>query len=94
MRVKVKQFYAMNQFHLFVNGDDYLQSYNSIVVVIDKDGNITLGRDWDYSTTTSKYVYMFLEQYSGLSFYGITNKRNYVRKLIEDGAITYDEEMY
>ena len=31
----------------------YFKSYNSIIVKIEK-GIVTLGRDWDYSRTTSK----------------------------------------
>ena len=95
--MRVEQFYAMNQFHIYDNLYDVLQSYDSTVVKIKKANigykEIMLGRDWDYSTTTSKYVYMFLEEYGDINFYGITNKRNYVRKLIEDGTIIYNEEM-
>ena len=54
---------------------------------------IVLGRDWDYSTTTSKYVYMFLDEYGDINFYGVSNKRQYVNKLINEGKITYDENM-
>ena len=58
-----------------------------------KNANITLGKDWDYSRTTLKYVYSFIEDYSYISFYGIKDKRKYVNKLINDGIIKYDEEM-
>ena len=92
--MKVEQFYNKNQFHLYGGGVDELQSYNSLVVVIDhKNKTITLGYDWDYSTTTSKHVYLFLEEYSDINFYGIRNKREYVRKLIEQCKILYDENM-
>ena len=90
--MKVEQFYAMNQFHLYGEGKDLLQSYNSLVVKVEKD-KITLGRDWDYSTTTSKYVYMFLQEYTNIRFYGITNKRKYVQDLINEGKIIYDNSM-
>ena len=92
--MKVEQFYNKNQFRLYGEGKDILQSYNSTVVVIDRGtGEITLGEDWDYSTTTSKHVYLFLEDYANINFYGVTNKRNYVRKLIENGAIKYDSNL-
>jgi hypothetical protein len=103
--MKVEQFYNRNQFHIWdtTKAVDYLQSYNSLVVKIeyktaDTIGQttqriITLGRDWDYSTTTSKHVYLFLEEYGNVNFYGITNKREYVRKLIENGTIQYDGGM-
>lgn len=91
--MKVEQFMAKNQFHLYGEGKHILQSYDSKVVEISKD-KIVLGRDWDYSITTSKYVYEFLDSYSNIRIYGITNKRKYIRKLIDDGIIKYDEKMY
>jgi hypothetical protein len=59
--MKVEQFHAKNQFILRDNkGNTYLQSYNFIIVKIDRMGKITLGNDWDYSKTTGKYRNMFL----------------------------------
>lgn len=95
--MKVEQFYRANQFHLYGNGEHCLQSYNSLVVKIkwaNGQPSITLGRDWDYSTTTSKHVYLFLDEYGDINFYGISNKRKYVNDLIKQGKITYDETMY
>lgn len=100
--MKVEQFYNKNQFHLWdiKKPIDFLQSYNSLVVKIEhktiKNTTkriITLGRDWDYSTTTSKHVYLFLEEYGNISFYGITNKRKYIQQLIDTKEIIYDEKM-
>ena len=95
--MKVEQFYRNNQFHLYGNGEHCLQSYNSLVVKIiwgnDIKPTIILGRDWDYSTTTSKHVYLFLEEYGDIDFYGISNKRQYVNKLIKEGKIAYDGNM-
>jgi len=90
---KVEQYVHANQFHLYGDWEDYLQSYDSLVVKI-SDGRIILGRDWDYSTTTSKHVYMFLEEYTNINFYGVTNKRKYINDLIKEGKIEYDEEMF
>ena len=57
----VSQFYVKNQFVLKDNqGNEYLQSYNSIIVKRDKFNNITLGQDWDYSKTTGKYRNLYL----------------------------------
>lgn len=95
--MKVKQFYRANQFRLYGEGKNYLQSYNSLVVKIEGDyynRQITLGRDWDYSTTTSKHVYLFLEEYTNISLYGIKNKRKYIQDLIDEGKIIYDENMF
>ena len=95
--MKVEQFYSKNQFHLYGEGKHIFQSYDSKVVEVNYEGghyNVILGRDWDYSTTTSKYVYLFLEEFGDINFYGITNKREYVRKLIKEGKIIEDIEMY
>ena len=91
--MKVEQFYSKNQFHLYGEGKDILQSYDSKVVEITYTGLITLGEDWDYSTTTSKYVYLFLEEYGNINFAGVSTKREYVRKLIKENKIAFDSEM-
>ena len=93
--IKVEQFVNKNQFRLYGEGKNCLQSYNSLVVEVNYVGTmtITLGRDWDYSNTTSKHVYLFLEEYGNINFYGIRNKRDYVRKLIENGTIKHDWSM-
>ena len=95
--MKVEQFINKNQFHLYDNDNHILQSYDSTVVRINNTYNnktvIVLGVDWDYSTTTSKHVYAFLKEYANINFYGITNKRAYINKLIKDGVIKYDENM-
>lgn len=95
--MKVKQFYSKNQFHLYGDGKDILQSYSSKVVEIEDLGNgkqkITLGANWDYSTTTSKYVYKFLEEFTSINFYGITDKRKYINRLIKENLINYDKNM-
>lgn len=109
--MKVEQFLNRNQFHLYGDNKDILQSYESKVVEITNNRGciqcIILGRDWDYSTTTSKHVYAFLEEYSKVRMYGVTNKRKYIRDLLEeykkdnvefvekhDFIIIYDEEMF
>ena len=57
----VSQFYVKNQFVLKDDkGNEYLQSYNSIIVKRDKFNNITLGQNWDYSNTTGKYRNLYL----------------------------------
>lgn len=109
--MKVEQFLNRNQFHLYGDYKDILQSYDSKVVeIINNPGCIQciiLGRDWDYSTTTSKHVYAFLDEYSKVRICGITNKRKYIRDLLEEYKenkrdfverhnfiIIYDEEMF
>lgn len=86
--MKVEQFFHANQFHLYGEDKNILQSYDSKVVEITNYQGcyqcIILGRDWDYSTTTSKHVYEFLDQYSNIRIYGVKNKRKYINDLIEE----------
>ena len=108
--MKVEQFLKRNQFRLYDTDINILQSYDSKVVEITNYQGcyqcITLGRDWDYSTTTSKHVYAFLDEYSKVSFCRVTNKRKYINDLIEEYkndrekflnkygySIIYNEEM-
>lgn len=108
--MKVEQFLNRNQFHLYGDYKNILQSYSSKVVEITNNPGciqcIVLGRDWDYSTTTSKHVYAFLDEYSKVRIYGVANKRKYIRDLIEEYknnreeflnkynfSIIYNEEM-
>jgi len=59
--VLVNQFHVKNQFVISDNdGNEYLQSYRSIIVRIDSEGKITLGRNWDYSKTTGRYRNLYL----------------------------------
>jgi hypothetical protein len=60
--MKVEHFHVKNQFVVWDdNGNKFFQSYNSIIVKEDKEGNITLDKYfWDYSKTTGKYRNLFL----------------------------------
>lgn len=73
-----------NQF-IITNGNVYtFQSYNSVIAVVNFDNStITLGGDWNYSTTTSRYRNKFFET---LGLYEMTNTAS-VRKAINDGEI-------
>lgn len=95
---KVKQFYNKNQFVIESNERVVFQSYQSTCATIDKTGqHLTLGRDWDYSQTTRKHLYLFIETYC----YNITilkalecnNKREAIQKLIDNNKIIYDEDL-
>ena len=61
--MKVQQFYVKSQFVICDGkGNEYLQSYDSIIVKRDINNNITLGSDWDYSKTTGKYRNLYLNE--------------------------------
>ena len=53
-----------NQFVIVDDNKLVFQSYDSMIVTIDKaTSTITFGKDWNYSTTTSKYRNQFLDMY-------------------------------
>lgn len=80
---KVSQFESMNHFEIKTNEGTYLQSYKSIVAFRPNNGNTpTLGKHWDYSRTTMKYVNHFMNS---------TAKET--RAKIKSGAYIYDESM-
>lgn len=101
--MKVKQFYNKNQFIIEGENKTVFQSYNSIIAEIDKNGNLKLGRDWDYSNTTLKHLYLFLNDYFCELNENIkellrylnreTNKRKYIQKLIDTKKIKYDNNL-
>lgn len=82
--VRVENFEGMaNQFIIYFENGTILQSYNSIIVVkLHDDDIIYLGRDWNYSNTTSKYRNAFL----GMD-------KNDILRAIKDGFIVVDENL-
>lgn len=86
--MKIKQFTkngkpVMNHFVLEdeKTGVRYFQSYNSIIVKLEK-GKITLGRDWKASVTTSKHRNVFL---------GESTKETQTK--LDSGEYLYDENL-
>lgn len=97
--MKVQNFYNKNQFIIF-GGDAIVtfQSYDSIIAKIDKNGTLTLGNDWNYSKTTLKHLYLFINDYFsflgdftqklfGYEFNNSKNKRAYIQNLIDNEKI-------
>lgn len=92
-----------NQFWLITNDGNYFQSYNSVCAHIDNNGELILGKDWDYSRTTLKHLYAFLDE----NRYTVNsrvrgflkqlneskNKKAYLQSLINIGVVLYDEGM-
>lgn len=61
---KVQQFYNKNQFIITGESEITFQSYDSTIATINKNtGVLTLGGNWDYSHTTLKHLYLFLQDY-------------------------------
>lgn len=92
---KVEQLENKNQFVITTNEGTFFQSYNSVCAKVSSEG-LTLGRDWDYSHTTLKHLYIFLDNYCYRIYReieGSNNKRAMLQKMIDEGFIKYDEEM-
>lgn len=60
--MKVSNLQNVNQFEIKDdNGNEFFQSYESIIVKIDASGKVYLDENfWDYSKTTSKHRNIFL----------------------------------
>ena len=101
--MKVRQLENKNQFVMEDNQKAIFQSYESVIAEYDKINDIlTLGIDWDYSKTTTKHLYIFLEEiiprFSQLheditSALLTKNKRKSIQILIDNNIIKYDECM-
>lgn len=102
--MKVENFYNKNQF--LIESDEFIefQSYKSLVASINKKtGILKLGTDWDYSITTMKHLYLFIDDYRYylkkdicelfIFLYREKNKRKYIQKLIDNKKIKYDKNM-
>lgn len=98
--MKVEQFYNKNQFVIYGKGETIFQSYNSTIAII-KDGFLTLSEDWNYSKTTMKHLYLFLEDYYfeldkeyKLYIHQVLNSKNKkqaIQKLIDEKHIKVSE---
>jgi hypothetical protein len=49
-----------NQFKIYNNGIKYFQSYDTVIVKINRKGEIFLDHAWDCSNTTSRYRAIYL----------------------------------
>ena len=102
---KVQQFYNKNQFVIRANGETTFQSYDSTIAIIEKDGSIVFGKYWDYSKTTLKHLYLFLNDYKNCienfiyskifhgGFDSSKNKRAFLQNLIDKKIIKYSPDL-
>lgn len=104
MKQKIKNLYNKNQFVIettekTATGKEELkkalfQSYESMIAEIEilKDNSkvINLSKRWDYSKTTLKHLYLFIEKYFYslyLELLQVNNKKEYIKKLIKEEKI-------
>ena len=89
--VFVQNFKHINQYMIFDDYYIYLQSYNSIVARLDtRNKELELYKDWNYSNTTLRHLYLFLQEncysiYKQICSY--RNKKYGIEQLIKNGII-------
>ena len=70
-----------NQFEIYTDKGKYFQSYKSIIVFVDNEGQVFLDDYyWNYSRTTSKYRNIFLN-----------DDTNSVKEKIKSGEYKFKE---
>lgn len=94
----VKQFYNKNQFIITDGNKIVFQSYDSTIAEI-VNGRLVLHTDFDYSKTTQKYLYLFIQDYYCNFDYNTReilcnlqyskNKRAFLQNLIDNKKIEY-----
>lgn len=97
---KICQLQHLNQY--VINSDAYciFQSYDSLVAIYEKkEYSLILGRGWDYSNTTLKHLYLFIDGYTNIktlrdAFYKCRNKKKVINHFIKSGLIKYDVNMF
>ena len=68
-----------NHFIIYTPKATYFQSYQSVVAKIDKNSNLILSENWDYSNTTRKHLYIFLRMYGYRYLCSAKNMRNAIK---------------
>lgn len=96
--MKVKQLKNKNQFIMEDNKKIIFQSYESIIAIYDKKKEIiTLGKNWNYSNTTIKHLYILIDEilpYNEnlkdlINTKYKKNRKKAIQKLINDKKINY-----
>ena len=85
--MKVQNFEHKNQFVITDRGNIFFQSYKSLIAKIDKNGKVTLYKDWDRSHTTMRHLYSFLMEYSSIDSKYLYKQG--IEKLIKNKVIKY-----
>lgn len=77
--MKVSNFYVKNQFIIHDKDVTIFQSYNTVIAKKTKTRTILDKKALDYSRTTSKYLYRFLDEYTALP-----TERKALRKYMQE----------
>lgn len=98
MNYKVKQLNNKNQFITKCDKKIFFQSYDSLIAVYDTEKeSLILGLKWDFSNTTLKHLYIFIDEYCNTKILNLLryakSKKDYIKDLIKANAIAYDPSM-
>lgn len=94
--MRIEQFKNKNQFIIFGEGKVIFQSYDSVICIVDENGKIKFGRHWNYSHTTLKHLYLFLQAHYlrlWLEIANSSNKKAAIQKMIDNGELAYDADL-
>lgn len=81
--VNDKNNWAVNQIVVETNKYIFFQSYEAIIARYNKEnGKIVLSKDWEYSKTTRKHLYIFLRDYTSHSVYSYNDVRNNIKNKV------------
>lgn len=88
----VNQLLNKNQFIIFHDNKTHFQSYNSHIATYDRTTKkLYLSAMWDYSKTTLKHLYYFIENYTSgaltKSLYLFKNNKKSIEKALKNGDI-------
>ena len=86
-----------NQYVISMPGVYAFQSYDSLIAVYDIDlQQLTLGKHYNYSVTTSKYLWQFVREYCYSIYRQLPDGRSgkdVLNKAIDQGIILFDPNM-
>lgn len=79
-----------NQFVETIGTCQYFISYKSVIAKFDfHNKTLTLGRDWDFSRTTQKYLKVFIDENTPFRY----ESAEHVRQMLAGGCFIYDKDM-
>ena len=79
-----------NQFIRIVDNGVIFQSYKSNIAYIKNEGILEIGKDWDYSQTTSKYLKQFVNKYTNFIY---KDRKSFEKEIKENDKIIYNENL-
>lgn len=79
-----------NQFIRIVDDGIVFQSYKSNIAYIRNNGILEIGKDWDYSQTTSKYLKQFINEHTIFIY---KDHKSFEKEIKENDKIIYNENL-